>query len=192
MKAKAAYTITNVLADWVWVVGQKRFVRRRDGKMWDVQQFDSKYNYMVKSASISKALFKDRDMLSRFDSVVFRPGQPDTLPNDLYNTWRPSEVEPAQGDTTIWSEHLRYLFPAATDRDLLLNWLAWAYQNPTLKPNHALLLVGETMGTGKSPGRPDILQADRRGQYQAPGKTPRSRATSTDGRCNVSSRLSRS
>jgi hypothetical protein len=143
------YKIDDLVRDWVWVTGQKRFVRKRDGKMWDVQQFDSHFNYLTKAASVSKALFKLRDKIDRFDSIVFRPGQAEKL-NDLYNSWRQSPVEPKQGDTALWQEHIKYLFPDQTDRDHLLNWLAWVYQNQSLKPNHALLIVGETMGTGKS------------------------------------------
>ena len=141
--------IDELVRDWVWIIGQKRFVRKRDGVMWDMQSFDSRYNYLTKAASVSKALFKLKNKIERFDTIVFRPGQPEAV-GDLYNVWRPSLITPAPGDTSLWQEHLKYLFPDQTDRDHLLNWMGWYYQNPTLKPNQALLLVGETMGTGKS------------------------------------------
>jgi hypothetical protein len=147
---KVVYTLDNLVKDWVWIVEQHRFVRRRDGRLWDVQSFDSKYNHLMpKSASISKALFKMRARMPRLDCIVFRPGQDEVL-GDLYNTWRPSPVIPAQGDTSVWNEHLAYLFPNETDRDHVLNWMAWVYQHQAEKPNFALLLVGETIGTGKS------------------------------------------
>jgi hypothetical protein len=144
----APMTMQRLFKEWVWIVGQKRFVRRSDGVIWDREAFDSKYNYLCKP-SISRALFARRLGMEKLDSMVFRPGQGEVL-GDLYNTWRQSPIVPAQGDTKIWNAHLEYLFPNEVDRDHVLNWLAWVYQNQALKPNHALLIVGEVHGTGKS------------------------------------------
>jgi len=134
---------------WVWCVGIERFIDRCDPlKQWKVKQFDSKYNWLVNTASVSQMLFKYK-RVNTFDAMAFTPGRREF--NDAsYNTWRPSKVIAAKGDTTLWDEHLRWLFPDDTTRNMVLNWLAWVYQNQDRKPMHALLLVGETMGTGKS------------------------------------------
>jgi hypothetical protein len=134
--------------EWVWVAGQKRFIRCRDGWRIDREGFDSLYNYLCKP-SISRALFSRRLSIKRLENMVFRPGNPEITGSD-YNLWRPSAIVPKEGDTKFWNEHLEYLFPNKRDRDHVLNWMAWVYRNQSLKPNHALLIVGEEHGAGKS------------------------------------------
>jgi hypothetical protein len=143
-----AMSMGRLFKEWVWIIGQKRFCRIVDGVIWDREGFDSKYNYLCKP-SISRAIFSRRLGMPKLDSMMFRPGQ-DIIMDDKFNTWRQSPIEPAQGDTKAWNAHLEYLFPNQADRDHVLNWMAWVYQNQALKPNHALLIVGETHGTGKS------------------------------------------
>ena len=151
-KGKAWGALNELCNRWVWVVGIKRFVnRRKPTTNWEGSQFDSAYNYLCPkgAASISKYLFKRKDLLRRFDVIAFRPGHPE-INGDEYNVWRPSPIMPKPGDTTLWNNHLEYLFPDANDRNGVLNWMAWIVQNPSLKPNHALLIVGRETGTGKS------------------------------------------
>jgi Bifunctional DNA primase/polymerase, N-terminal/Family of unknown function (DUF5906) len=145
------FTVNQLCNQWVWVTGIERFVNRKNPSIqWKSSQFDSEFNYMAdKVASLAKALFKVRDQLRRFKRLTFRPGLPETL-GEAYNCWRPSGVSPAEGDTSVWDEHINFLFPDEKDANLVLDWLAWIIQNPTLKPNHALLLTGRYTGTGKS------------------------------------------
>jgi hypothetical protein len=138
-------------AEWVWCVGPKRFIRRRDCVMWDVAQFDSEFGYMTpRGGKPSQELFRSLGKIVKFDKLAFHPGRDEyDFANKSYNTWRPSLIAPKQGDTRLWDNHLMLLFPDALAREQLLDWLAWVYQHQAKKPNHALLIVGE-MGTGKS------------------------------------------
>lgn len=139
-----------VRANWVWVVGMERFIRIRDGVMWSAKQFDSYYNNLVTTASVAGTLFK-QDSIRKVEKIVYRPGRAVLLDGGkAFNLWRPSGVKPKEGDTSMWNEHLNYLFQNEEDRDLVLNWMAWVYQNPSRKPNHGLLIVGRNTGTGKS------------------------------------------
>jgi len=142
--------IKQLCSRWVWCIGTKRFIDRCDpSKQWDVAQFDSAYNrILAQGPSISKVLFKYPRM-AQFDAMTFTPGALE-FNGRSYNTWRPSKVIAAKGDTRLWDAHLLWLFPDDATRNLVLNWLAWVYQNQDKKPMHALLLVGETFGTGKS------------------------------------------
>lgn len=147
--------LTTLCNEWIWVVGLERFIRRRDpGKMWKVSQFDSQYNYMLdKGASISKHLFKMAVPLVRFERMVYAPGRDECLSVREYNSYRRPPISPRPGDTTLWNNHLLYLFPkgvADAEREALLNWMAWVLQNPSEKPHQALLIVGRQTGTGKS------------------------------------------
>lgn len=139
-----------IYKNWVWIVGLERFVRVKDSRMWSRTQFDSRYNNLAKVASMSAALFKSGEKeIRRFDSACFRPGR-DMILGTEFNLWRPGPIVPEQGDTSLWDAHLELLFPNEADRNHVLNWLAWVYQNQTSKPNHALLIVGKGTGTGKS------------------------------------------
>src|SRR6185369_12908358 len=111
----------------------------------------SHYNYACPkgATSISKLIFASRKGMKKLDALVFRPGR-DEIDGSLYNTWRSSAIVPVEGDTTLWNEHLNYLFQNEEDKNHVLNWLSWVYRNQHQKPNHALLIVGETHGTGKS------------------------------------------
>ncbi len=144
-------TIAWLAQNWVWVVGVERFVRRSDGLMWSRTQFDSKFNHMATGASVSAALFKCKNRIKRIEKIVYRPGQGIFLENGAaFNLWRDSPIVPKEGNTDLWNEHLNYLFQNPEDKDHVLNWMAWVYQNPSRKPNYALLLVGKNTGTGKS------------------------------------------
>ena len=171
-KTTGGKTLEDVRAEWVWVVGLERFVRVSDSKMWKAKQFDSRYNHFCDKASVSAMLFKqvflrpefsetevdkegNRKMtkpgqgIQRFDDAISRPGWGQIIPPN-FNLWRPSPIIPKEGDTNLWNEHLNYLFQNPEDKDHVLNWMAWVYQNQRKKPNHALLIVGKNTGTGKS------------------------------------------
>jgi hypothetical protein len=62
------------------------------------------------------------------------------------------DCDPAvEGDISWWDEHLAYLFPDETDRNYLLNWLAWLVQNISSRSrNMRCCLQGPKQGTGKS------------------------------------------
>jgi hypothetical protein len=136
--------------NWVWVVGTERFYRLGDSLAWSVKQFDSYYNNLAQRGSYSGQLFGN-DTIRKVARTEFAPGRPIFIDGgNAFNLWRPSRIKPKEGDTTIWNEHLAYLYPNEADRTRVRNWMAWGYRNMHLKPNTALLLVGKHTGTGKS------------------------------------------
>jgi hypothetical protein len=144
--------IKEVCQRWVWIAQLKRFVNRLDPtQQWDVAQFDSMFNNFLgkPTGSISKELFKEGSVLRRYHYIAFRPGAKETAGVE-YNVWRPSPIQPVAGDTSVWNEHINYLFQDETKAKHVLDWMAWVLQNPARKPNHALLIVGKNTGTGKS------------------------------------------
>jgi hypothetical protein len=145
-------SIEEVCKRWVWVIGMERFVNRREPtQQWKTTQFDSAFNAFLgkPTGSIAKELFKEGQLMRKFHYLAFRPGA-EEVRNVEYNVWRPSGIVPAAGDTTVWNEHINYLFQNEDDANHVLNWMAWVLQNQNRKPNHALLLVGKNTGTGKS------------------------------------------
>jgi hypothetical protein len=141
---------------WVYVGQQGQFVRREDGKLWDTDKFEKQFGYVrlniinegKRPQSFHKFLL-DKRYLPTFDSFAFVPGQPENYNGD-FNQWRPSPIKPKKGDTKIWDDHLAYLFADSAARERVLDWMAWVYQNPTLHPNHSLVVFGKIQGTGKT------------------------------------------
>jgi len=159
MRRGAVKTLRDVTNNYVWVVEIERWVRRSDCRKFKEKQFDTKFNRFTKKQSISRELFKS-ERIHVYDTLTFEPEQDEvvTMPPETpgaepvvaYNLWRASPIVPKQGDTTLWNEHVEYLFPVEAERETLLNWFAWLLQHPSEHPNWAILIVGEQTGTGKS------------------------------------------
>lgn len=140
---------SGIMDEWVWIAQAKMFYRRRDGMMFDTKSFDSMFNYMLEGkGSISTEIFGAKRSMRKFDKMDFLPEQPEFV-GAVYNTWRPSDLKPQEGDPTIFLEHMEYMFEDVMERNMVMNFLAWCVQNPAEKPNFALVIKGK-QGTGKS------------------------------------------
>lgn len=153
------WTKAEVCEDWVWINSIERFVRVSDPTtMWKKAAFNSAFAYLaagtkkVKGGNYADYLLSlTKNTIDRFDRVAYLPGQPRAIGNgDTFNIYTPPDLEPAEGDVSWWDDHLAYLFPDESDRNHILNWMAWLIQNIGEKPKHALLVQGREQGTGKS------------------------------------------
>jgi hypothetical protein len=145
-------TKQEVLDEWVWVADIDRFVKIDEpGIMWKRASFDAHFKYLTKG-KLSDTLFAlTKGTIRRFERAGYVPGEGISLEGGrVCNLYRPPNVTPTMGDTTFFDEHLAYLYPDEVQRNHLMNWLAWFYQNPKKKPKHALLMQGRIQGTGKS------------------------------------------
>lgn len=149
-------SIPDVLDEWVYVANVDQFVNIEQPNMiWKRMSFDSYFkNLNPKIQKLSDELLKARNPKSairKFENFAYVPGEGVSVAGGrLCNLYRPPDVTPQSGDVTWWDAHLEFLFPNVEERNHLLNWLAWFYQNPKRKPKHALLIQGFTQGTGKS------------------------------------------
>lgn len=148
--------LQHIIDEYVWVAEIERFVSRKNPRLrwWKKSQFDQTLLYLVNKKTMGPSLSsfllaRSKNTIERLDSYGYFPMKPRIFEGH-FNFWTPSDVVPAEGDTTIWDEHLNYLFQDEESRDHVLNWLAWFVQNPEKKPNHALLMYGRIPGTGKS------------------------------------------
>lgn len=157
-RAEKKSALTQINDTWVVIAGMKRWVEsnpeKDERRIWEKASFDIRYNKDIcpKRGSAHDVILRLKSGgPTIYDSVGFKPGQPQTLDNDgTFNMYRQPDIEAAAGDITWWNEHIEYLFPEQEYRDHLLNWMAWLLQNLTKKPKHALILQGEVNGTGKS------------------------------------------
>jgi hypothetical protein len=146
--------VYDVCRRYVWITGTERFLDRLApwDSGWNTRQFNSEFNSYAsrRESSLASELFgMSNTPLRKFKRIKFIPGRGE-FDGDDYNTWRPSPVIPIKGDTELWDSHLLWLFADDETRNLVLDWMAWTYQNLTAKPGVALVIVGETTGTGKS------------------------------------------
>lgn len=140
---------SGIMDEWVWIAQAKMFYRRRDGMMFDTKSFDSMFNYMLEGkGSISTEIFAAKRSMRKFDKMDFLPEKPEFC-GEVYNTWRPSDIKPAEGDPAIFLEHMEYMFEDEGERNMVLDYMAWCVQNPAEKPNFAMVIKGK-QGTGKS------------------------------------------
>jgi hypothetical protein len=151
-QAERIWTKPEVVESFIWCVGLERMIKIDDPRiMWKKSAFDSKFAYHGKNGKgfADSLLSKKKGTIRRFDELAYMPMRPPII-GDKYNTWRPSKIVAAPGDTSVWDAHLAYLFPDEVDRNHLLNWLAGVLQHQDIKPKHALLMIGKDQGTGKS------------------------------------------
>jgi hypothetical protein len=142
-----------VISEWVWISTLGIYMNRRDPSIvLKKEMFNDKFRHLTKGGLLTNILHGRRyNTILKPDRVVYRPNQGEFLAGGReWNLWRPSEIVAAPGDTTLWDAHLAYLFPDQWQRDRLLDWLAGVLQRLGVKPLHALLLLGEYHGTGKS------------------------------------------
>jgi hypothetical protein len=71
----------------------------------------------------------------------------------VFNTWRLGPIQPsplgvAREEISLWLEHLEFILPDETARELFLNFAATLIQDPGRKINFGYLLLGE-QGIGK-------------------------------------------
>jgi hypothetical protein len=83
-----------------------------------------------------------------FERVVFMPGLP--TPPGCYNLWRGFPVPPMPGSWTLLHHHILDVVcnGSADCFEYLLNWMAYAIQNPDKPGEVAVVMQGER-GTGK-------------------------------------------
>jgi hypothetical protein len=148
------WTLQEICDQWCYVRDSKAFVCLTDfERRLDKQGFDDAFADIPrgKARTLSKLLLGNKKTLTKVDRMVYKPGRRMFLEHrSLLNLYRPSDIVPAKGDTTLWNAHLAYLFPDKADRDLVLNWCGWLLQHLDLKPKHALLVAGRAEGTGKT------------------------------------------
>ncbi len=100
--------------------------------------------------SDKQTIWRDRQHDPKLNGKIYRPGAAEFTRDGYWNGWRPSPIEPAPGDTSLFNRHMEYLFPEDKDRNHVLNWIAGVLQHPETKPRHQLFIQGLIQGSGKS------------------------------------------
>ena len=86
----------------------------------------------------------------KFDTFCYMPGEDENV-GGAYDQYVASAIVPIEGDTTIWDEHLKYLFPVRVHPQRgARSGLHGFCRTSTREPKHALFVRGQIQGTGES------------------------------------------
>jgi hypothetical protein len=82
--------------------------------------------------------------------VIFEPGGPLEISDDMLNLWRGFGVEPKEGDWPLLKSHILNILCSAEQKhfDYLIKWMAYAVQRPSEPIGVAVALRG-AQGAGK-------------------------------------------
>jgi hypothetical protein len=82
--------------------------------------------------------------------VVFEPGGPTDIPNDMLNIWRGFGVDPKQGDWSLMRNHIHDVICSGNEEHFqyLIRWMAYGVRHPDRPIGVAIALRGEE-GAGK-------------------------------------------
>lgn len=105
-------------------------------------------------------LTSSHDRLQIADAITYRPGEGRLVYENLpglkgwcVNSWidERGELPEHAEDSEVqrWLDHVAFVIPGESERETVLNWLAWVVQNPGSKPNWALVIGSTVEGMGK-------------------------------------------
>jgi hypothetical protein len=115
--------------------------------------FNDKYSHLIEGSQPHTVLSKN-GLARKVDVSAYLPGVQTrfaTLDNGLeaINTWKPSPLQPQDGDCSVIHRHFDLMFPDLTIRNHILDCLAFLAQKPGQKIAHAFVTIGK-QGSGKS------------------------------------------
>ena len=114
-------------------------------------------------------VFAKQRFCVKVDTFDYWPGNPPVFSSERglqINTWTPSSRTPAQGDISIWLNHLKWLFPKYEERKYLVEWCAFLYKNQGIKINHNIM-IGGAPRIGKDTLFLPLLEGLGQANYQA-------------------------
>ena len=159
--------IERAVREYVWCQKLERYAHLASGEMLTGKAFNAA-NVLIAPfgrTGIQSAEAEFQNHPNRRKAIIptYRPGRGVLIsetnehgrPVDAVNLWRPSSLVPAKNitddDVRPWLDHIELIFGALDDPAAkhVLDWQAFVLQHPGEKINHALVIVGETQGTGK-------------------------------------------
>jgi len=115
------------------------------------EPFSDLFSADIKNGAAAKKLLNYHG-LTRARDFTYEPGRGRIIERngDVYiNIWVDDGCKSADGDPSIFLDHLTYIVPDEFERAHFVRWMAYLIQNPGKRPLHGVLLIGK-QGTGKS------------------------------------------
>jgi Family of unknown function (DUF5906) len=147
--------------EWRYIRGIERYVNIREPQfLWTAQQMNANTAAFADKCKVAELLLPE--MVQPVDNISYNPSTLNKViyqdGQTIFNTYRPSDIRPVQGDVTLFFEFMTHLIPDEEERRQVLRWLATLIARPDIRMTYALILCGEVQGTGKSTLATAILQ----------------------------------
>lgn len=117
------------------------------------EDFDRSYTRDIQKNRTASIAFRNSRVSCLADEHDFLVGNEELIVEEngirKLNTWKDGGVAAAEGDASLWLDHLRYLLPGDGERRWLLQYLAHLVQRPADKIKSAILLQSK-QGVGKN------------------------------------------
>ena len=145
--------------DFYYIASENIIFNRRAELEYKPEGFNTKNTEMNEDFGYTKLspfkILTDIGAVKKVDARRYSPGHERTFrdPLDnrskLLNTYCASSVKPKKGKTKLLRAHFEYLFPDEYERNIVLEFIAYNFQNPGKKVMWAPIIKGRK-GIGKS------------------------------------------
>jgi len=140
---------------WLYVATPDRFWSDRTDLALTPEAFSRHYSDVRPMEKGTLANFlTGAGLIDKVLDFRFEPSQPRGIITHkgerFFNTYHEPSIKAEEGDWTPLTEFLDYLIPDKSERDHLVQMIAWTIANPGEKLSYALLLQSKEHGVGKS------------------------------------------
>jgi len=155
--------LPKLLESLVYIKKHNSFFDRSTNDQYDKEAVNftyGRYNraFKIKGANSLSGFLMSNPKRIVVEDYVYRP-QSYNADNPIIiikgkkyiNTYRPTDLKPAQGDITLWNELLKHIFNDQQEYiDQFLDWITFQIQNPGIKIRYAVVIVTTQFQMGKS------------------------------------------
>lgn len=139
-------------SEWMFSIKPLAFVNRVTLRHYARDEFNVLVAPFSDVKDVADKLHKWQS--SAAETLAYEPGKPSgriaSERKMVINLYRPSDIEPAEGDVGPWIEFLEYLIPDEGDRMELMKWIATLVARPDVRMHYSILLISEMQGVGKT------------------------------------------
>lgn len=140
---------SGIMRKWVFVADAMKFIRKDDLKQFKPEQWNSLYASLQPEKNLVQSVYKGKTPVKRYEALAYVPGKGEVIGKKAYNIWRPSSIEPVEGDVSVIERHMELMFPDPVERRHVMDFMHFVCVKPETKLQFALLIQG-AQGTGKT------------------------------------------
>ncbi|TPL43236.1 primase-helicase family protein [Mesorhizobium sp. B2-4-6] len=115
--------------------------------------FDRSFTRNMRKKQLASTAFRNSKLSCLADEHDFLVGNEKLIVEEngvrTFNTWRDGGIASAEGDASLWLDHLHYLLPSDAEKRWVLQYLAHLVQRPAAKIKSAIVLQSR-QGVGKN------------------------------------------
>ena len=146
--------IKKQMEDYYSVVYTTDFIHIPTKNVYNEKQFNTKFASLTGNDNSGKYMLKN-NLIRQAEKITYNPLSKEELYKEgdelIINSYNPPSLVPKASlyYQKLFMEHVEFLFEKEEEQDILLNYLAYNLQKPSVKFKYAVVLVG-MQGNGKS------------------------------------------